>query len=66
MVKILAEKGITSDNCEIFLLMLGISKAFFTENIRKTVAMVETIMMKCDPHMIHLLVNDVIFNVKIK
>ena len=46
--------------------MLGISKAFFTENIRKTVAMVETIMIKCDLHMIHLLVNDVIFNVKIE
>ena len=64
-IKLLTEKAITSENYNIFLLLLDMSKAFDTVNRPKLMKMLENILTKCELHMMHLLINDVILTVKI-
>ena len=64
-IKLLAEKAITSENYDIFLLLLDMSKAFDTVNRSKLVKILKDILTPSELHMMHLLVNDVILNVRI-
>ena len=64
-IKTLTEKSITSENYEIFLLLLNMSKAFDTVDRKKLMNILGSILSKCKRHMMHVLINDVILNVKI-
>ena len=64
-VKILVEKATTSENCNIFLLMLDMSKAFDTVSRSKLMSILESILSDCELHMMHILINDVILNVRL-
>ena len=64
-VKILAEKTITSENYDIFILMLDMSKAFDTVNRNKLMTLLESILSDCELHMMHSLINDVNLNVRL-
>ena len=64
-IKILAEKAITSENYDIFLLFLDISKAFDTVDRSKLMEILKNILTPSELHMIYLVINDVILNVKI-
>ena len=64
-IKTLAEKAITSENYDIFLLQLDTSKALDTVNRNKLINILSYILTKCELHMKHALINDVILNVKI-
>ena len=64
-IKILAEKAITSENYDIFLLFLDMSKAFDTVNRSKLTEILKNILTPSQLHMVYLLINDVILNVKI-
>ena len=60
-IKTLADKN--SENCDIFLLLLDMSKAFDTVYRKELVNILGSILTKCQLHMIHVLINDVILNV---
>ena len=62
-VKILAEKAITSEKYDIFLLILDMSKAFDTVNCSKLMEILKTILTPSEPYIICLLINDLILNV---
>ena len=64
-IKLLAEKAITAKNYDIFLLLLNMSKAFDTVNRSKLMKILKDILTSSELHMMHLLVNDVILNVRI-
>ena len=64
-IKILTEKAITSENYDIFLLLLDMSKAFDTVNRSKLMEILKNILTPSELHMIYLVINDVILNVKI-
>ena len=64
-IKILAEKAITSQNYDIFLLFLDMSKAFDTVNRSKLTEILKNFLTPSQLHMVYLLINDVILNVKI-
>ena len=64
-IKIMAEKAITSENYNIFLLMLDMSKAFDTVNRPKLMNQLKEILTESELHMMHILINDVILNVRI-
>ena len=64
-IKILAEKAITCENYDIFLLFLDMSKAFDTVNRSKLTEILKNILTPSQLHMVYLLINDVILNVKI-
>ena len=64
-VKILPEKAITSENYNIFLLMLDMSKAFDTVSRSKLMSILESILADCELHMMHILINDIILNVRL-
>ena len=64
-IKILAEKAITSENYDIFLLFLDMSKAFDTLNHSKLMEILKNILTPSELHMMYLLINDVILNEKI-
>ena len=61
-VKILAEKAIISEKCDIFL-FLDMSKAFDTVNCSKLMEILKTILTPSEPYIICLLINDLILNV---
>ena len=63
-IKLLAEKAITSENFDIFLLLLDMSKAFDTVNRSKLMNILKDILTPNELHIMHLLVNDVILNVR--
>ena len=64
-LKILAEKAITSENYDIFILMLDMSKAFDTVNWSKLMQTLHNILTPGELHMMYLLINNIIINVKI-
>ena len=64
-IKLLAEKARTSENYDIFLLLLDMSEAFDTVNRSKLMKILKDILTPSELHMMYLLVNDVIFNVRI-
>ena len=64
-IKVLAEKSISSENYDIFLLLLDMSKAFDVVDQKKLMNILGSILIKCELHMMHVLINDVILNVKI-
>ena len=64
-VKTLVEKDIKSENYNIFLLMLDMSKAFDTVSRSKLMSILESILSDCELHMMHVLINDVILNVRL-
>ena len=64
-IKIMTEKAITSENYDIFLLLLDMSKAFDTVNRTKLMKILETILTPCELFMMHILINDVVLNVRI-
>ena len=64
-IKILAEKAITCENYDIFLLFLDMSKAFDTVNRSKLMETLKNILTPSELRMMYLLINDVILNVKI-
>ena len=64
-IKILAEKAITSENYDIFLLLLDMSKAFDTVNRSKLMEILKNILTPSELYMMFLLVNDAILNVKL-
>ena len=61
----MAEKAITSENYDVFLLMLDVSKAFDTVNRTKLMNQLKGILTGSELHMMHILINDVILNVRI-
>ena len=64
-IKILAEKAITSENYDIFLLLLDMAKAFDTVNRSKLMEILKNMLTPSELYMMFLLVNDVILNVKL-
>ena len=64
-IKILTEKAITSENYDIFLLFLHKSKAFDTINHSKLMEILNNILTPSELHMMYLLINDAILNMKI-
>ena len=64
-IKILAEKAITCENYDIFLLFLDMSKAFDTVNRSKLMEILKNILTPSELHMMYLLIKDVILNVNI-
>ena len=64
-IKILAKKSVTSENYDIFLLFLDMSKAFDTVNHSKLMEILKNILTPSELHMMYLLINDVILNMKI-
>ena len=65
VIKVLTEKSISSENYDIFLLLLNMSKAFDTVDQKKLMNILGFILTKCELHMVHVLINDVVLNVKI-
>ena len=59
-MKTLAEKAITTENYDIFLLLLDMSNTFVTVHHTKRMN-----MMHDELHLMHVLINDEILNVKI-
>ena len=57
--------NITSENYDIFLLLLDMPKAFDTVDRRKLMNIFGSILTKCELPMMHVLINNVILNVKI-
>ena len=64
-LKIMAEKAITSENYTIFVLMLDMSKAFDTVNRPKLMNILKELLTESELFMMHVLINDVILNVRI-
>ena len=64
-MKIFAEKAIKSENYDIFLLFLDMSKAFNAVNRSKLIEIFKNILTPRELHMMYLLINNVILNVKI-
>ena len=64
-VKILAEKAITSENYDIFILMLDMSKAFDTVNRNKLMTILKSVLSDCELHRMHILINTVNLNVRL-
>ena len=64
-LKILAEKAMTSEKYDIFILMLDMSKSIDTVNRPKLMQILESILTPGELHLMYLLINDVILNVKI-
>ena len=64
-IKIMAEKAITSNKYNLFLLLLDMSKAFDTVKRPKLMEILSKILTESELHMMHILINDVIINVKI-
>ena len=62
-IKTLADKN--SENYDIFLLLLDMPKAFDTVYRKELMNILGSILTKCELLMIHVLINDVILNVKI-
>ena len=63
-IKTLTEKAITSENYDIFVLLLDMSKAFDTGDWKKLMNILGSILTKCELYMMHVLINDVILNLK--
>ena len=63
-IKTLAEKAITSKNCDIFLLLLDMPNTFDTVERKKLTNLLSSILTKCKLHIMDVLINDVILNVK--
>ena len=63
-IKILAEKAINSENYDIFLLLLDMSKTFDTADRKRLMIIMDFILTKCKLRMMYVLINDVILNVK--
>ena len=55
----------TSENYDIFLLFLDMSKAFDTVNRSKLMEILKNIVTPSELHMMYLLIKDVILNVNI-
>ena len=64
-IKILAEKAITSENYDIFLLFLDMFKVFDTVNRSKLMEILKNNLTPSELLIMYLLINDVILNVKI-
>ena len=64
-IKIFAEIAIKSANYDIFLLFLDMSKDFNAVNRSKLMEIFKDILTPRELHMMYLLINDVILNVKI-
>ena len=64
-IKVLAEKAITSENYDILILLLDMSKAFDTVYRSKLMEILKNILTPSEYHMMFLLVNDVILKVKL-
>ena len=64
-IKILAEKAITSENYDIFLLFLDMFKVFDTVNCSKLMEILNNSLTPSELLIMYLLINDVILNVKI-
>ena len=56
-IKILAEKAMASENYDIFLLLLDMSKAFDTVNRSELMNILESILTPSELHMMYLLIN---------
>ena len=63
-IKVMAEKAITSNKYNLFLLLLDMSKAFDTVKRPKLMEILSK-LTESELHMMHILINDVIINVKI-
>ena len=57
--------NITSENYDIFLLLLDMPKAFDTVDRKKLMNILGSMLTKCELPMMHALINNVILNVKI-
>ena len=64
-MKILAEKSITSEDFPIYLLMLDMSKAFDSIDRNTLLKHLSTFLEKSEIYLMHLLINDIIFKVKL-
>ena len=60
-IKTLADKN--SENYDIFLLLLDMPKAFDNVYRKELMNILGSILTKCELHVIHVLINDVILNV---
>ena len=63
-LKILVEKAITSENYEVFILMLDMPKALDTVNRSKLMEILKDIPTPREFHLMFLLIDDVIINVR--
>lgn len=65
-VKLLAEKAITSQNYEIYILLLDMSKAFDTVNRKILFEKLETVLDPDELHLLDILINDVKIRVRVQ
>ena len=65
-LKITAKKAIISEKYDIFLLMLDMSKAFDTINRKKLMEELQEILTESEMHIMDILINDVIINIKFR
>ena len=61
-IKTLGVKAITSENYDIFLLLLDMSKVFHIVDRKKLINILGSILTKCELHTMYVLINDVILN----
>ena len=64
-LKTMIEKAITTENYEIFIILLDMSKAFDTVNRPKLLQYLKEILSECEMNMINILIKDIILNVQI-
>ena len=64
-IKLIAEKAITSQNYEAFLLLLDMSKAFDTVSRNELMNILKGILTDSELHLMHILINDITLNVRI-
>ena len=58
-------RSLTSENYDILILMLDMSKAFHTFNRNKLMNILKSVLSDCELHMMHILINDVNLNVRL-
>ena len=64
-IKVLAEKAITSEDYPIHILMLDMSKAFDSIDRNKLLEHLSTFLEESEIYLLHILINDVVLNVKV-
>ena len=64
-VKFLIEKAITSENYNLIIMMIDVSKAFDTANQNTLLEKLETILDECEMRMVYLLINNITLKVRV-
>ena len=64
-VKFLIEKAITSENYNLIIMMIDVSKAFDTANQNTLLEKLETILDESEMRMVYLLINNITLKVRV-